>query len=244
MRAAERIVAICLVMGVIAILVSTMHVGVAAQKESPDKAQALPKAKALPAPSLAGKISLEETLVKRRSVRQFENKPLTIEQIGQLLWAAQGRVEAPEFPKGFEGPRTAPSAGALYPLELYVLTQEGVFHYLPTGHRLETTSRNDLRAELQKAALGQTAVGQAPAVFVFAAEYARTSKKYGEVRTPRYVHIEVGAAGQNLLLEAVALGLGAVPIGAFRDEEVQAALSLPKQFEPLYIIPVGYPKAQ
>ena len=236
MRAVERILAICLVMGIIAILASTMHVGVAAQKELPDKAQEMPKAKELPAPSLAGKISLEETLVKRRSVRQFENKPLTIEQIGQLLWAAQGRVKVPGFPERFEGPRTAPSAGALYPLELYVLTQEGVFHYLPTGHQLETTNKNDLRAEL--------GFGHAPAVFVFAAEFARTSKKYGEARTPRYVHIEVGHAAQNLLLEAVALGLGAVPTGAFRDERVQATLSLPKQFEPLYIIPVGYPKAQ
>ncbi len=170
----------------------------------------------------------------RRSVRSFDDTPLSPAELGQLLWAAQGITHA-------SGLRTAPSAGALYPLEIYVATAQGVFHYSPQGHCLEVLSGSDARPALYEAALRQEAVRQAPAVFVVTAVYERTAKKYGAERGPRYVHLEAGHAAQNLLLEAVALGLVAVPIGAFEDERIQAALGLPADHEPLYLIPTGHP---
>jgi SagB-type dehydrogenase family enzyme len=188
----------------------------------------------LPEPRLKGTLSLEEALAGRRSLREYADAPLTLEEIGQLLWAAQGITD----PAGY---RTAPSAGALYPLEVYVVIPEGVYHYAPAGHRLQRCLQGDLRPALFAAALRQEAVLEAPAVFVIAAEYERTAAKYGRERTPRYVHLEAGHAAQNLLLQAEALGLGAVPIGAFIDEQVKEALALPKSFQPLYLIPVGRP---
>lgn len=188
----------------------------------------------LPTPVLVGKLTLEEAIQKRRSVREFTADPLTLSEIGQLLWAAQGITH----PSGL---RTAPSAGALYPLEIYVATGEGFFHYEPQVHQLSPLLQGDLRPRLYDAALNQEAVLEAPAIFVIAADYSRTSTKYGENRSPRYVHLEAGHAAQNLLLEAVALELGAVPIGAFYDNEVKEVLALPASLQPLYLIPVGHP---
>lgn len=186
---------------------------------------------ALPAPSTEGPLSLEETLKRRRSVRAYADQPLTRQELGQLLWAAQGITREGRY-------RTAPSAGALYPLEIYVADAEGVWHYVPQGHRLARWQDGDRRAQLCPAALSQRAVCEAPAVFVITAVFARTAQKYGQ-RATRYVWLEAGHAAQNLLLQAVSLGLGAVPIGAFHDEQVQAALDLPPDHEPLYLIPVG-----
>lgn len=184
---------------------------------------------------LTGETSLEEALVRRRSVREFRDTPLTTAELGQLLWAAQGITNE----RGF---RTAPSAGALYPLETYVATADGLFHYDPEGHKLWTVSQADARQGLYDAALRQEPVLQAPAVFVLTAVYERTAEKYGTERSPRYVHLEAGHAAQNLLLEAVVLGLGAVPIGAFEDLRIQKVLGLPADHEPLYLIPVGHPR--
>ncbi len=186
----------------------------------------------LPAPREEGSLSFEEVLAKRRSVRQFSNDPLALEEIGQLLWAAQGITH----PAGL---RSAPSAGALYPLEVYAVTQQAVYHYLPQDHCLSVQIQGDARAALYEAALKQGAVREAPAVIVIAAVYARTVKKYGEERSPRYVHLEAGHAAQNILLQAVALDLGAVPIGAFYDDQVQQVLELPPDHQPLYLIPTG-----
>jgi SagB-type dehydrogenase family enzyme len=188
----------------------------------------------LPPPTLTGERSLEETLTQRRSVRTFQDTPLTLAELGQLLWAAQGITHD----RGF---RTAPSAGALYPLELYVATATGVFHYRPQEHHLHVLSVQDARSGLYQAALRQEAVRQAPAVFIVAAVYDRTAQKYGATRSPRYVHLEAGHAAQNLLLQATALGLGAVPIGAFEDDAIQRALGLPADHAPLYLIPTGHP---
>ncbi|MBI1737811.1 MAG: SagB/ThcOx family dehydrogenase [Acidobacteria bacterium] len=190
---------------------------------------------ALPQPTRAGRIALEEALARRRSVREFAAKPLTEIELGQLLWAAQG-VTHPE------GYRTAPSAGALYALEVYVATAQGVFRYDPRRHALLRHSGSDLRPALYRAALEQESVRDAPAVFVIAAVYERIAQKYGAQRAPRYVHMEAGHAAQNLLLETVALDLGAVPVGAFDDARVHAALSLPADHRPVYLIPVGHPR--
>ncbi len=190
---------------------------------------------ALPAPVRQGQMSVEEALRRRRSVREFSGKPLTYQQLGQLCWAAQGITQR-------DGRRTAPSAGALYPLELYVVTAIGFFHYEPARHELEVLDRRDLRRDLHRAALSQDSVRDAAAVFVITGNYARTAGKYGSARSPRYVHLEAGHAAENLLLEAVALDLGAVPVGAFDDARVQKAVSLPAGEEPLYLIPVGHPR--
>jgi SagB-type dehydrogenase family enzyme len=190
---------------------------------------------ALPAPQLKGPLSLEETLAQRRSVREFSDAPLTLAELAQLLWAAQGVTH----PAGL---RTAPSAGALYPLEVYAVTREAVYHYDPQGHCMTVRVQGDARPALHAAALKQDPVLKAPAVIAIAAVYARTAGKYGEERTPRYVHLEAGHAAQNILLQAVALNLGAVPIGAFWDDQVQQALGLPSDHQPLYLIPVGHPR--
>lgn len=188
----------------------------------------------LPTPRLKGTLTLEEALSERRSVREFTEEQLSLAEIGQLLWAAQGITH-------LAGYRTAPSAGALYPLEVYVITQEGAYHYVPQGHRLITHLQGDLRSELHAAALQQASVINAPAVFVITAVYERTEKKYGRERSPRYVQLEAGHAAQNLLLQATTLDLGAVPVGAFSDDRVRTAIALPADQQPLYLIPVGHP---
>jgi len=196
----------------------------------------------LPGPKTVGTMSVEEAILRRRSIRNYANKPLSLEDISQLVWAAQGITDAGQ---GF---RSAPSAGALYPLEIYVVVgangvtglADGVYRYDPEGHRLEGILMGDLRSRLADAALGQSPVREAPVCIVIAAVYERTTTKYGE-RGIRYVHIEAGHVGQNLYLQAVARGLGMVVIGAFQDDLVQSVLSLPAEQKPLYIIPVGYP---
>lgn len=188
-----------------------------------------------PAPKLQGSMSLEETLSKRRSVREFQNTPLTEIEMGQLLWSAQGITH----PSGY---RTSPSAGALYPLEIYVAISTGLYHYDPDEHQMVQILEHDVRPDLHRAALQQDSVIEAPMVIAIAAVFSRTAQRYGETRTPLYVHLEAGHAAQNILLQAVALDLGSVPIGAFIDEDVKVALSLPDDQQPLYLIPVGHPK--
>jgi SagB-type dehydrogenase family enzyme len=189
----------------------------------------------LPEPDLIGTISLEQTLLNRRSVRQFQDVALTQAQIGQLLWAAQGITH----PSGL---RTAPSAGALYPLEVYAATQDGLFYYIPGDHSLQRVLDHDPRPDLHLAALGQDSVLEAPLVIVINGVFARTAQRYGEARTPQYVYLEAGHAVQNILLQAVALDLGAVPIGAFYEDQITQALSLPPEQTPLYLIPIGHTK--
>jgi SagB-type dehydrogenase family enzyme len=194
----------------------------------------------LPAPQRDGKVSLERCLATRRSVRAYRDDALKLAELSQLLWAAQGIT-------GGERLRTAPSAGALYPLEVYVLAGSveglaaGIYKYRPERHELVRVAQEDRRRALAEAALGQQFIAQAPAVFVIAGVYERTARRYGD-RAPRYVHIEVGHAGQNICLQAVALGLGSVTVGAFRDPEVKRVVGLADDESPLYIIPVGRPR--
>lgn len=170
----------------------------------------------------------------RRSIRSFTGEAVSDEDITRMLWAAQG-ITAPE--RGF---RASPSAGALYPLETYVATAQGVRRYVPRTHTLESVVDSDVRGRLAVAALGQRFVAEAPAVFVITAVYARTEARYGD-RAARYVHMEVGHAGQNISLMAVHLGLGSVMVGAFIDEDVRRTIGAPAEESPLYIIPVGTP---
>lgn len=180
-------------------------------------------------------MTLEEAMKQRRSIRAFKPEPLTEVEISQLLWATQGVTEV-------SGKRTAPSAGATYPLEIYAVTAEGAYKYDPHHHQLSLHHSGDLRPALYEAALRQDAVLEAPLIVLITAVYDRTAERYGAGRAQRYVHIEVGHAAQNLHLQAVALGLGSVPVGAFHDSDVKVALSLPSGEEPLYMVPVGKPR--
>jgi len=188
---------------------------------------------ALPKPVLTGTVSVEQALAARRSVRMFAKGALTDEQLGQLLWAAQGITHQKR------GLRTAPSAGALYPLEIYVFTGDGVHHYSPEDHSLTVVKPGDQRAALAKAALGQPWARHNGAVILIAAEYARTTKKYGD-RAKMYVDIEAGCAAQNVLLQATALGLAGVPMGAFRDRDVKQIADLPDAHTPIVLLPIGH----
>jgi len=191
----------------------------------------------LPPPRLDSPVSVEHALRTRRSVRSYGNEPLTLEQTGQLLWAAQGTTSV----RGF---RTPPSAGALYPMELYLIAGQvtglsaGVYHYSCRDHALSQTLSGDRRGPLCQAALNQSCVRHAPAVFLLCGVYQRITRRYGE-RGIRYVFMEAGHAAQNVCLQAVALDLGTVVIGAFRDEEVSQALHLPDPEVPLYLIAAG-----
>jgi len=192
----------------------------------------------LPQPRFKSQTSIEEVLLKRRSVREFKKQPITLAEISQLLWAAQGITEKT---KGF---RTAPSAGALYPLEAYIVAltvdgfPAGIYKYQPEGHLLLKIKQGNYREIVFKTSFKQESVRKASVVFVFSAVYERTTKKYGQ-RGKRYVEIEVGHAAQNVYLQATALNLGTVAIGAFNEEELTKILSLPKEETPLYMMAVG-----
>jgi len=192
----------------------------------------------LPRPKRTGRMSLEEAIVKRYSLRNFRKEELSLEEISQLLWSSYGQRDVDSVTGAS---KTVPSAGALYPMEIYVVSPNGLFHYLPEDHILERMSEKDLRSSLSSAALWQGAIAEAAVNFVIACVYERICFKYGE-RGVRYAHIEAGHIAQNIHLQAVSLGLGSVPIGAFSDAGVQKALSLPKDNVPLYIIPVGHPE--
>ena len=191
----------------------------------------------LPGPRTDGQISLEAALQLRRSIRSFQETPVSFTSVAQLLWAAQGVTH-------HRGLRTAPSAGALYPLEIYVVAGNveglaaGIYHYRPLRHVLVEITGGDHRQALCRDALGQQAIGSAPISFVIAGIPARTAGKYGD-RGVRYMLLEGGHAAQNLCLQAVVLELGSVVIGAFSDQKVGNMLQLGIGEVPFYIIPVG-----
>lgn len=187
----------------------------------------------LPEPRLEGPVSLEQTLTERRSVREFTSEPLNLEQIGQLAWAAQGVTEKK---RGF---RTAPSAGAIYPMKLYFATQDGVFVYHPEEHSLEKVLSEDVRNKLSKAALRQSWMAEAACDVVIAGSEQKVAAKYGN-RARRYMLLEAGHIAQNIHLQAVSLKLGSVSVGAFDINQVHNICSMPRALEPIYIIPVGH----
>ncbi len=190
----------------------------------------------LPAPRTEGSTSVEQAIANRRSVRSFGPERLSIVEIGQLLWSTQG-ITDPQRKL-----RAAPSAMEAYPLELYVATADGLERYRPGSHGLKTVLTHDPRPDLRAAAHDQESVTSAPAVFVFTAVYARTSEKLGPGSEP-YVHMDLGHAAQNLLLQAQALGLAGVPIAWLDPVAARESLGLPEQEQPLYLVPVGRPEA-
>jgi SagB-type dehydrogenase family enzyme len=188
----------------------------------------------LPPPRLRGDLSLEEAFCRRRSTRAYRDVQLSDEVIGQLLWAAQGVVDP-----GGGTRRTAPSAGARYPLETYIATGAFLGHYRPARHALRILRRADVRPELEVAALGQEFVHQASAVIVLTCVAKRIEERYGKSRGARYIAMEAGHAAQNAMLQAVALGLASVPIGAFQDAQVAEILKLRPDERPIYMLAVG-----
>ena len=192
----------------------------------------------LPEPIYDSGTSVEKALLERRSVRNYKDELLELFEVSQLLWAAQGITD---FEKGL---RSAPSAGALYPLEVYVAgdiqgAAKGLYKYDPEIHSIIKISDKDLREELSKAAYNQKCVSQAPVVLVFTGVYERIAVKYGEEKAPRYTHLEAGHAAQNVYLQAKSLNLGTVVVGGFDIEKVKEVLNLPDGEKPLYIMPVG-----
>ncbi|NLX13030.1 MAG: SagB/ThcOx family dehydrogenase [Phycisphaerales bacterium] len=190
---------------------------------------------ALPPAAMKGTMSLEEAIAQRRSVRKFTDAPLSIEQVGRLCWAGQGITE----PR--RGLRASPSAGALYPIDIYVVTAEGVDQYQPDPHGLRRHLAGDMRPALRRAALNQEVLSEAPVCLVIAAVPQKLAQRYGQ-RSMRYCLIEAGHVAQNILLQATALGLAGVPVGAFEDAQVAEVLKFPSGTEVLYLLPIGNPR--
>ncbi len=197
----------------------------------------------LPEPETTGEVSVERAIAERRSRRSFTGEPLTQHQLAQVLWAAQGTTG----PRGRK--RAAPSAGATYPMELYVAVgtdgvegmEAAVYRYLPEEHSLQQAFEGDIRSELAEAALGQDFLAAAPVDVLMAADYSRTTGRYGD-RGRRYVAMEAGHISENIYLQAEALGLGTVAVGAFNDEAVEDAFRLPRDLDALYVMPLGVPR--
>lgn len=202
----------------------------------------------LPLPKPRSGMVVEEALLSRKSIREWRDEPLELEDLSLILWAAQGVTEYAGWYR-----RTAPSAGATYPLEVYVVIGErgvksggsfleaGVYKYDPLRHSLTLVKRGDYRRDLWAASLRQDWVRDAPASLVICAVYERTTWRYGE-RGVRYVHMEAGHAGQNVYLMATALGLGTVAIGAFDDSAVARVVDAKPSEAPLYVYPIGVPR--
>jgi len=201
----------------------------------------------LPAPQILGAKSVEESINARRSHRNFIDKELSIGQLSQILWAAYGvSLPKPQLPFLRGGLRTAPSAGALYPLEIYVLVgkvngiEPGLYRYVSQEHKIIRTIDKDLRKELCAASYNQQMIATAPAVLFYSAIYSRCTSKYGSRGRERYVCMDLGHSAENVYLQAEALNLGTCAIAAFNDKLVAKFLQLPKEEEPLYIMPIGY----
>jgi SagB-type dehydrogenase family enzyme len=188
----------------------------------------------LPTPQKKGGMSVAEALARRRSQREFADRALSLEHLSQLCWAAQGITDQDQ------GYRTAPSAGALYPVSVFLVDRDGVYEYEPRQHVLRQVTSGDPRKQLQAAALDQPCVGAARLCLVIAVDVARSASKYGR-RAERYCLLEAGHVAQNILLQGTALGLGGVPVGAFDDRKVASILHLPQHLTPVYLLPLGFP---
>lgn len=201
----------------------------------------------LPAPRLAGRVSVEEALKNRRSIRTYLDKPLTLEEVSQLLWSAYGitmtREKMPAFLRG--GLRTAPSAGARFPLDIYLAAfnvaglPAGIYWYDSEKHRLVRLIEGDRRSEVSAASFDQPQFKTAAAAIAYSAVYERTTSKYGERGRERYVCMDLGHSAENVYLQAYALKIGTCAIGAFSDIAMKLAFKMTRPEEPLYLMPVG-----
>lgn len=219
-------------MGIVVLLIAVMAV-------SDSSKQGASSVIKLPTPHTDGGISVEKALSERRSIRSFRNESLTLDEVSQLLWAAQGVTDD-------KGHRTSPSAMASYPLEVYLLAGNvtglpaGVYHYSPQGHNLTTISLGDKIDLLFNASMGDKKDwrASAPAVIIVTGVFERINKVPGEDLS-RFVYIEAGTASENLLLEVVSLGLGATYIAGFDENKTREYLGLAAGEEPIGVLPVG-----
>lgn len=223
-----------MLLGTVVLLACSGGRGTATTIPNPASRSVAAAAQPLPTPMLDGGVSLEKALVTRRSIRSFEERPLSLAQKGQLLWAAQGITDAGR------GLRTAPSAGAKFGLVVYLLDESGGYRYEPHAHALRPHLDSDVRSPLAEAGLGQQSLKQGAAIIVITGDAGRLVDRYGE-RAQRYTILEGGHAAQNVLLQATAMGLGSVPVGGFDSDAVKRVLQLPDAEEPIYLLPVGYP---
>jgi len=197
----------------------------------------------LPKPKLESKISVEEALQGRRSTRSYKNEPLSLSEVSQILWAAYGVTKKMSGFRG--GLKTAPSAGATYPLEIYLVAgnvtdlSKGIYRYIPENHTLKKVYAGDKRSELCAAAHGQSMVRSAPASIVYTAIYERATGRYGVRGKDRYVCMDLGHSAQNVYLQAYTLGIGTCAVGAFDDSALKSVMPIPKNEIPLYIMPLG-----
>jgi SagB-type dehydrogenase family enzyme len=217
---------------VLAIVVAASGVGIGFAQKAPSSRKAGERIE-LPSPKTEGGMNLTQALAQRRSIRRFTGQPLTTDQLSQLCWAAQGITHQGNH-------RTAPSAGATYPLRIYVSSPDGVFLYHPDKHALEQVSSEDVRAGIARDS-NQEWHANAGAIFVVCADVSITAARYKD-RARRFVWQETGHVAQNVLLQATALGLGATPVGATNDAALAELLHLPKPWEVMYVLPVGVPK--
>ena len=205
----------------------------------------------LPAPYHDGKVSLENALNNRRSIREYSEDSLSISEISQILWAAQGITQKIENPLSYwrgeqwmGGLRTAPSAGGLYPIELYIAVgkvkglSQGLYKYNPQQHTIINVLEGDKRVDISNAALKQSCIRRGAVSIIIIGVYKRTSFKYGK-RAEQYVQIECGAVCQNIYLQSYALDLGTVFVGAFKDDSLKFTLNIPEDEYPLGIMPIG-----
>jgi len=213
---------------------------------SPMKPETFPKDEiALPSPRLVGSMSIEEALHKRRSIRNFQDRSLSLEDASQLLWSAYGVTYVSASGREY---KTAPSAGATFPLEIYLLAGKvdglvaGLYKYNPTSHSLIPVREGDIRSDVSKACLGQKMLAEAPLSLIFSAVYKRTTDRYGKRGEDRYVCMDLGHSAQNVYLQATAMGMGTCAIGAFDDEQLEKLLQFPKEEKILYLMPVGFEK--
>ena len=197
----------------------------------------------LPKPNLESKVSVEEALQGRRSTRSYKNEPLSLSEVSQILWAAYGVTQKMSGFRG--GLKTAPSAGATYPLEIYLVAgnvtdlSKGIYRYIPENHTLKKVYAGDKRSELCAAAHGQSMVRSAPASIVYTAIYERATGRYGVRGKDRYVCMDLGHSAQNVYLQAYTLGIGTCAVGAFDDSALKSVMPIPKNEIPLYIMPLG-----
>lgn len=218
------------------LLIMAMAVACGDENEKPGSQEPSARVQLAP-PRHDSDTSVEEAILNRRSVREYTGEALTLDEVSQILWAAQGTTSD----KGF---RTVPSAGALYPLEVYLVVGDvidlppGVYRYLPDTHEIVQVDSGDRREELARAAVDQEWVKEAAVDLVFTAVPSRTTSKYGD-RGTRYVHMEAGHAAQNVYLQAGTLGVGVTVIGAFDDDHVHEIVGAGEEEEPLYVISAG-----
>lgn len=195
----------------------------------------------LPKPLTKGRISVEEAIFRRRSVRSYSFSSVSLEEVSQILWASQGITD------NFNGFRTAPSAGATYPLEIYLVAlnirglPSGLYKYISKDHKLFSVFEKDsksLSREIYYSCLEQDSFLYCAGIVVITSVFERTMRRYGSIGE-RFVYMEVGHVSQNIYLQCVALGIGTVAVGAFDRVRLRSVLRLPKEEEPLYLMPFG-----